>query len=634
MKTLLKEKPGDKETVNHHGEYFSAFKNQVYSALETYANVHRGSGQKSLITTRLYEHARAVIANYLQLDDRKHVLIFATAFSAEMIKSTAAKAMYKEITSDTTHLALGVHALALNKSALRDMQPGIAGGGTARLTAPGWVIWEKMPELLEAGTPAVINVVAFAVALQMQEKYGADIFLSLKKQEVYFSKDQEYMHLEGEKLLEQLINDMPGRHFSIPGIKEALPYINLDNSASTPAFLPAWESWSQTLQPDDSEKKKITRKAENIIASFVNAPAEEYKFFFTSNTTEGVNLAARIINNQIEPGNSGYILSSFLEHTSNDLPWRLQPNLKMLRLNCDDMGLLDPAEAERMLKEHNQHPGKEKILWIAVTGASNVHGIATNIPEITRIAHAYGAKVLIDAAQLIAHRPVDMAVWDIDALVFSGHKVYAPFGTGALIMRRNIVDELSMAHTTENFAGIAALGTSLQLMQRVGMELLQTREQALTRYLMKQLSSIPGVQVYGMADPLHPAFEKKLGVMIFQAGNKMPFGTGKALAAEGIGIRVGCHCAHIIVKKILGISQRLEKLQKVLLHIFPKLKLQGVARISLGIENTKSDIQRAVRVIKMVARPKNEKTEILTLGKCKKRDEALVQEAISKVFLQ
>jgi len=123
----------------------------------------------------------------------------------------------------------------------------------------------------------------------------------------------------------------------------------------------------------------------------------------------------------------------------------------------------------------------------------------------------------------------------------------------------------------------------------------------------------------------------RLGVLAFEAGGKMPFKTGNALAANGVGVRVGCHCAHIAVKKILGISPWQEKLQKIILQLIPKLKLQGVARISLGIENKEEDIQRAVDAIRNHL--EKEKTQdSLSPGMCKKRDEALVQKSIETVY--
>ena len=630
MKTIFKEKPLDKSTQEFQSNYPSAFKHRIYSVLETYANVHRGSGQKSLITTRLYEHARILISDYMQLDSRKHILIFATAYSAEIVKQQAKNAVYKEINTDITGLLLGVNAIALSKPKLKNNVPAFAGGGTARLTAPGWVLWEKMPELFEAGTPAVVNIVAFAVALQMQEKHGTDIFRSTlsscgEKENV----NHEYSDLHGEQLLEQLIDEMPGKNFSIPGKKGALPYVNLDSSASTPALYPTFEAWFNSLQANNPAQQKIINQAEKICASFLNAPNSEYKVLFTANTTEAINLAAQIINKKVAPDEITTILTSMLEHSSNDLPWRLQPNIKILRLNGNNLGFISPAEVEQKLKTH---PGKDKIAWIAITGASNVLGSVTNIREIARLAHSYGAKLLVDGAQLVPHQPVDMAAWGIDALAFSGHKMYAPFGSGALIIRRDVLSTFAdMPHPTKNIAGIAALAKSMQLLQRVGMDLIHEKEQKLTEYLLNKMQGINGVKLYGITDLQHGGFAHRLGVLAFEAGGKMPFKTGNALAANGVGVRVGCHCAHIAVKKILGISPWQEKLQKVILQIIPKLKLQGVARISLGIENKKQDIQRAVDAIRNHL--EKEKTQdSLSPGMCKKRDEALVQKSIETVY--
>ncbi len=131
---------------------------------------------------------------------------------------------------------------------------------------------------------------------------------------------------------------------------------------------------------------------------------------------------------------------------------------------------------------------------MAVSGASNVLGVFNDLAEISRIAHRYGARLLVDAAQLVAHRKVEMAACGIDYLAFSAHKVYAPFGTGVLLVRKGLLTfspaemERIRSSGEENAGGIAALGKALVLLQRIGLDVIQEEEQALTGRALRGLA--------------------------------------------------------------------------------------------------------------------------------------------------
>ncbi len=137
---------------------------------------------------------------------------------------------------------------------------------------------------------------------------------------------------------------------------------------------------------------------------------------------------------------------------------------------------------------------------MAVSGASNVLGTCNDLAEISRIVHRYGARLLVDAAQLVAHRKVEMAGCGIDYLAFSAHKVYAPFGTGVLVARKGLLNfspaELALIHSSgeENVGGIAALGKALVLLQRIGLDVIQEEEQALTGRALRGLAQDSGPQ--------------------------------------------------------------------------------------------------------------------------------------------
>jgi len=340
------------------------------------------------------------------------------------------------------------------------------------------------------------------------------------------------------------------------------------------------------------------------------APLADYEVIFTSNTTEAINLAAESLRREPDEATEPVVLGTLLEHSSNDLPWRMVPNGSVIRLSVDSEGFVDLNELETLLNNYNRKSehGKKRIKLVALSGASNVLGICNKLKEISRIAHQYGAHLLVDGAQLVAHRKVDMEGCGIDYLAFSAHKVYAPFGSGALVVRKGLLkfnpEELKLIHASgeENAGGIAALGKALSLLNRIGMDLIEKEEQALTQTVLKGMAQISGLDIYGIKDPESIRFSSKIGVIPFALKNKMATQVGKELAIRGgIGVRSGCHCAHITVKHILNVSPGLEKFQKLIVTLFPKLSLPGVVRVSFGIENTKEDVDTLIQVLAEIA---------------------------------
>ena len=163
-------------TADDSPEAFAELERGVRAALETYSNVHRGSGHNSLVSTHLYEQAREIVLEYLGLDKEKYAVIFCSPRRAELLKAQLEPESYHSVSSQEIGLPLGVRALAVDRKALPKGAPFQTGGGTARLVSPGWVIWAKAPDRFEAGTPAIVNVIAFAVALRLIRHFGKDAF--------------------------------------------------------------------------------------------------------------------------------------------------------------------------------------------------------------------------------------------------------------------------------------------------------------------------------------------------------------------------------------------------------------------------------------------------------------------------
>jgi selenocysteine lyase/cysteine desulfurase len=305
------------------------------------------------------------------------------------------------------------------------------------------------------------------------------------------------------------------------------------------------------------------------------------------------------------------VVNTLLEHNSNELPWRTLPGFSLVRLPVDAEGFVDLSELETLLRAYNQQGqhGKKRIQLVAISGASNVLGVFNPLAEISRIVHRYGARLLVDAAQLVAHRQVGVEACGIDYLAFSAHKVYAPFGSGVLLVRKGLLNfspaelELIQSSGEENVGGIAALGKALVLLQRIGLDLVQEEEQALTGRALRGLAQIPGLEIFGIKDPGSPQFAQKGGVIVFRLGGLMANQVARELAERGgIGVRYGCHCAHMLIKHLLNIHPLLELLQGLIVTLFPQVALPGLTRVSLGLENSAEDIDTLLHVLGQIAR--------------------------------
>jgi len=604
--------------MNEIAEAFAELKRGVHAALETYSNVHRGSGHNSMVSTRLFEQARDIVLEYLGLNGGlshadKYVVIFCTPRRAEVLKALLEPKSYQSVSSQDIGLPLGVRALAVESKALPRGIPFQTGGGTARLVSPGWVIWAKAPDKFEAGTPAIVNVIAFAKALRLIQHFGNDAFREAAAEKLTATEILWHDELEkysGRELLDELRQTLVGRSVRVPTVEGARPYINLDNGASTPTFTPIWDTVCQTWRQPRQVQQEIIHEVKSICAEVLGAPLAAYDVIFTSNTTEAINLTAESLRNESEPGIESVVLNTLLEHNSNELPWRMIPGFSLIRLPVDAEGFVDLNELETLLCAYNQkgQHGKKRIKLVAVSGASNVLGVFNNLAEISQIVHRYGARLLVDAAQLVAHRQVEMEGCGIDYLAFSAHKVYAPFGSGVLLVRKGLLDfspaerELIQSSGEENAGGIAALGKALVLLQRIGLDLIQTEEQALTGRALRGLAQIPGLKIYGIKDPDSPRFAQKGGVIVFSLKDILATEVAKELAKRGgIGVRAGCHCAHLLIKRLLNIDPLLALMQGLILTLFPQIVLPGLVRVSLGIENSAEDVDTLIHVLGKIA---------------------------------
>jgi selenocysteine lyase/cysteine desulfurase len=604
MKTLL----ASTDAKNNSGmaDAYGLLENSMFSALETYANVHRGSGPASAVTTLLYEKARNVVLNYLGLNRKRYQVVFCSPLRATKLVSKLEPGNYHRIGSADIGLNLGVTALAVKQRALPKGIPSVTGGGTTRLYGSDWVMWAKAPARYEAGTPAIINCIALAKALMIIQQSGKNIFLkddtkALKVDEILY-KDM-WQHLSGMDLLKALREDWIGQKLQVPTTKGLSHYINLDNSASTSAFEPVWQTYRKAYRQPLEVQKALVDEVKAIVSQTFGAPQEQYEVYFTSNTTEAINLVADSMNMGALPPlgtrNDRLIVGSVLEHSSNDLPWRNVSGHTLIRLPVDKDGFYDLEALEKLLRDYNESGlhGNKRIGLVALSGASNITGTCNDLAATGKLIRRFGAKFLVDAAQLAAHRSIDMASLNIDYLAFSGHKMYAPFGTGVLIARKNLLNfklqerRRIQASGNENIGGIAALGKALFLLNQIGFDTIEAEEQKLLRKAISGLAGIPGVTIHGYTGRTENETKHHTAVIPFEIKNNLNSSLAKRLAGQGgIGTRFGCHCAHLLLKSLLDFSPAQDQIQRYVLKIVPILNLQGVLRVSFGLQNTENDV--------------------------------------------
>lgn len=397
--------------------------------------------------------------------------------------------------------------------------------------------------------------------------------------------------------------------------------INFDNAATTPSlisvaqevmrFLPWYSSVHRGFGYKSQASTKIYEESRNIVLRFVNANPETNTVIFVKNTTEALNKLSNMLYSQYK---DDVILCTEMEHHSNDLPWR-KYNIDYIRV--DEYGRLLIEDLEDKLIKYN---GRVKL--VTITGASNVSGYKNNIHLAAKLAHKYNAKIVIDGAQLVPHSPVDMkddySDEHIDFLAFSAHKMYAPFGTGVLIGKKEDFEGIAPDYSgggtvdivTEDFVkwtntpgkdeagspniiGVVALSIAIETLSSLGMENIEKHEQELTSYALNELRNIPHIQLYYDAVAPH----QRISIIPFNIEG-MPHETvAKILSYEaGIAARNGCFCAHPYVQRLLRLTD--EEIKDRINGNIPKL---GLVRISFGLYNTTKEIDHLIYMLNKIA---------------------------------
>ena len=397
--------------------------------------------------------------------------------------------------------------------------------------------------------------------------------------------------------------------------------INFDNAATTPPFkrvvkrvLETTEYYGSIARGDGQKSQycsDLYEECRRYILKYFNAPEEIYTAIFVGNTTDGLNKLSNILINNKED----IVITTRMEHHSNDLPWRNKCDLKYVEVNED--GRININEIKELIERY-----KEKVKYITITGASNVTGYINDIRKISGLIHKYGGKIIVDGAQLVPHKKIYMykkdSLENIDFLVFSGHKIYAPFGSGAIIGLRedfnNNLPDIKGGGTVEyvidnnqlwlntpekneagtpNLFGAVAIMEAMKEIEKIGFERIEKNEKELLQYLINGLKELNRVKLYADND----CIDDRLGILVFTIDGMKYYEVGEKLSEiKAIGVRQGGFCSHPYTRRVLGIPNN--QLQEYI----NKNGIPGLVRVSLGIYNSKKEANIFLETVELLCR--------------------------------
>lgn len=372
-------------------------------------------------------------------------------------------------------------------------------------------------------------------------------------------------------------------------------YANLDYAASAPSLedvaahvataLPYYASVHRGAGYASQVSTRLYEGARARVARFVGARPDDV-VVFTRNTTDALNVLAGCV------PEDGEVVVLDIEHHANLLPWQGRAHRVV-----ESAGTL-----ERTVARIEAELARRPAALLAVTGASNVTGEQLPIGTLARLAHRHGARISVDAAQLAPHRRVDLVASGVDYLAFSGHKLYAPWGAGVLVGRRDWLDagrpylagggavrEVRVDETTwaaaparheggsPNVLGVAALARACEVLEALPEGALEAHEGALRERLVAGLSRLPGVRLR----QLWTDSSSSIGVVTFTVdGRDAGFVAAYLSAEHGVGVRDGRFCAHPLTAR-LGVGD-------------------GALRASLGVGSTAADVDRLLQGLRQL----------------------------------
>lgn len=391
------------------------------------------------------------------------------------------------------------------------------------------------------------------------------------------------------------------------------PLVYLDHAASTHPPSTVVRAYANFLEREYANVHRATYAlaraatdrfdaAFHTCAKFVGGNLADGCVVFTANTTHGCDLVAHCVDHL-----PGQVMVTDLEHHSNDLPYRKRGDVVRARITTE--GRLDMGHVEELFRTH-------RIKLLSVTGAANVTGWMTPLRELARLAHRHGALIAVDAAQLVAHVPIDVRAGDaeesIDFLITAGHKAYAPFGIGFVYAKRALLDAAppylpgggTAATVTErgvdflsspdrhqggtpNIAGAIAFAEMLRYLAAVDMRRVREHELELMRIAWPRLRAMGGITLYGP-----DALEERVGIITFNVDGVNDMLTAAVLGEEfGVAVRNGRFCAHVHAANLMRTQGG---------HTPAGDAPPSAVRASFGIYNDANDVERLLEAIAAV----------------------------------
>lgn len=390
---------------------------------------------------------------------------------------------------------------------------------------------------------------------------------------------------------EQIRADFP----ILKGTNRGKPLVYLDSASSAQKPHQVIEAISHFYTHDyanihrgiyelSTRSTRLYEDTREQVKDFIHA-ASAQEIVFVRGTTEAINLVAQSFGRTRWQAGDEVILSE-MEHHANIVPWHMlreQTGIVLRVIPVLDTGELDMTAYQTLLSPRTK--------LVSVTHASNVLGVINPVKQITELAHAIGAAVLIDGAQAVPHLPVNVQDIGCDFYVFSSHKCYGPTGVGVLYAKQPLLDSMppwqgggDMIETvsftqvsyakgpqkfeagTPDIASVIGFSAAMHYLQHIGFPFITTHEQALLRYAESQLMTVPGLRILGTAHP-------KVGVVSFVVDGIHPHDLGTVLDDEGIAVRAGHHCA---------------------MPLMERFKVPATVRASFGLYNTTDDVDALV----------------------------------------
>lgn len=341
-----------------------------------------------------------------------------------------------------------------------------------------------------------------------------------------------------------------------------------------------------------AQKTQEFEAVRHKVADFLGV-ADENTIIFTRNATEAVNLVAQAYGRKFLKAGDEIILSE-MEHHANMVPWQMlrqQVGVVIKYIPVLEDGSLDMAAYKSLFSD--------KTRLVSVTHISNALGTINDVAEITNIARAHNAdiKIMFDGSQAVVHSAVNLASFDPDFYVFTGHKLYGPTGVGVLYGRYDLLEAMDpyqgggdMIDTvaldgvtyksapakfeagTPAIAEVIALGAAIDYVSNIGMQNIEAHEQSLLRYATQKMEAIEGLRIFGTA--LH-----KAAIISFTMREAHPSDIAMVFDQMGIAVRTGHHCC---------------------MPLMAKFKIDATVRVSFGLYNTNEDIDRLIEALEKV----------------------------------